>query len=187
MKIIVGISGATGAIYGIRILEALRRQNIESHLIISDWAKYTIQEETKYTLDSVIALSDYNYDNNDMASRISSGSFKANGMVIAPCSMKTVSGIANGFSDDLMIRAADVCLKERRKLIVLARETPLSLVHLENMLTLTKSGGVVMPPVPAFYSKLETIEDMIDQTVERVLDQLGIDAPNLFRWEGKTS
>ncbi len=186
MKIIVGISGATGAIYGIKILEALQRQNIESHLIISEWAKITIKEETNYSVDSVAALSDYYYDNKDMTSRISSGSFKAYGMVIAPCSMKTLSGIANGFSDDLIIRTADVCLKERRKLVVLARETPLNLVHLENMLMVTKSGGVVMPPVPAFYSKPETIEDLVGQTVERVLDQLGVDTPNLFRWEGKT-
>lgn len=184
MRIIVGISGASGAIYGIRLLEELKKTEVETHLVVSKWAKYTIERETDYTLESVIKLADCYHDEDNMAAKISSGSFKTAGMVILPCSMKTLGSIANGIANDLLCRAADVCLKEGRKLLLMARETPLNTVHLENMLKLSRMGTVIMPPVPAFYNNPSTIEDIVNQTVGRVLDQFDIDTEILKRWEG---
>ncbi len=185
MKIIVGISGASGAIYGIRLLEEMKERGIETHLIISRWAEATITHETDYSVDQVKALAVKVYGENDLAAAISSGSFRNNGMVIAPCSMKTLSGIANGYAEDLMTRAADVAIKERRRLILLVRETPLNPIHLENMLKLSRLGITIMPPVPAFYSNPHTIGDIVNHTVGRVLDQLGLENQLFTRWGGE--
>lgn len=186
MKIIVGISGASGAIYGIRLLEELKDRGIETHLIISRWGKVTIAEETDYSLGQVMSLAAKVYDEENLGAVISSGSFQNNGMVIAPCSMKTLSGIANGYAEDLLIRAADVAIKERRKLILLTRETPLDPIHLENMLKLSRLGITIMPPVPAFYSHPHTIDDIVNHTVGRILDQLGLENQLFKRWGGST-
>ncbi|RKL63810.1 UbiX family flavin prenyltransferase [Thermoanaerobacteraceae bacterium SP2] len=182
MKLIIAITGASGAIYGIRILEELKKKNVESHLIISKWGGVTIEKETDYAIEEVKALAARAYDENDMAAPISSGSFKCDGMIVAPCSMKTLSGIAHGYTEDLIIRAADVTIKEKRKLILMVRETPLNPMHLENMLKLSRIGVTIMPPVPAFYTKPETFDDVINQTVGRVLDQFGIEIDNMKRW-----
>jgi len=182
MKIAVGISGASGSIYGIRLLEELKVLGIETHLVISARGEYTITGETGRSVQSVKNLADFCYGEKDMAACIASGSFKLDAMVVSPCSMRTLAGIACGFADNLIIRTADVCLKERRKLILLARETPLSLIHLENMLTATKAGAVVMPPVPAFYTKPASVDDLVNQTVWRITDQLGLPSPRLIRW-----
>ncbi|MDN5301011.1 MAG: flavin prenyltransferase [Thermoanaerobacteraceae bacterium] len=182
MNIIVAISGASGAIYGIRILEELNKKGVSSHLVISRWGKETIKTETNYTVEEVEALADFVYDEDDMAAPVSSGSFKSDGMIVAPCSMKTLSGIAHGYTEDLIIRAADVTIKEKRKLILMVRETPLNPMHLENMLKLSQIGVTIMPPVPAFYTKPETLDDVINQTVGRVLDQFGIEIDNMKRW-----
>lgn len=184
MRLIVAITGASGAIYGIRILEELRKNKIETHLVISRWGKVTIMEETGYAPEQVENLADYIYDEEDLSSSISSGSFKIDGMIIAPCSMKTLAGIAGGFSDDLILRAADVCIKERRKLLLMVRETPLSPIHLKNMLELAKLGAIIMPPMPAFYTKPATIDDIVNQTVSRALDYFGVVTGYMRRWEG---
>ena len=184
MKIIVGISGASGAIYGIRLLEELKARGVETHLIISKWGEVTITEETAYTADQVKSLAAKVYEEDNLAAAISSGSFQNNGMVIAPCSMKTLSGIANGYAEDLLIRAADVAIKERRRLILLTRETPLNPIHLENMLKLSRLGVTIMPPVPAFYSNPHTIGDIVNHTVGRILDQLGLKNQLFTRWGG---
>jgi flavin prenyltransferase len=189
-RLIVGFSGATGVIYGIRLLEVLRRvDNVETHAIISNAAKRTIQLETDYALDEVEALADNLYNFNDVAAAISSGSFKTMGMVVMPCAIKTLSGIANSYSDNLILRAADVVLKERRKLVLALRETPLHLGHLRLMVQVTEMGGIIVPPMPAFYHRPKTIDDIINQTVNRVLDVLDIElAQDLFeRWQGPTS
>jgi len=181
-KIIIGISGASGVIYGVRTLETLSKLNIETHLIITKAAIKNLKIETKYKLDDIESKASYVYDIENLKAPISSGSFKVDGMVIAPCSIKTLSAIANSYSDNLLIRAADVMLKERRRLILLVRETPLHEGHLELMIKVTKMGGIIMPPVPAFYHMPKTIEDLINQTVGKVLDLFQIDH-NLFkRW-----
>lgn len=182
MRIIVGISGASGAIYGIRLLEELKKREIETHLVISKWGTVTIEKETDYSVEQVMSLADKVYDEDNLGAAISSGSFKNNGMVIAPCSMKTLSGIANGYAEELIIRAADVCIKERRRLIILARETPLNPIHLENMLKLSRLGITIMPPVPAFYANPKTLDDIVNHTVGRILDQLDIDNELFTRW-----
>lgn len=186
MKMIVGISGASGAIYGIRLLEEMKDRGIETHLIISRWGAVTITEETDYSVNQVKSLAAKVYDEDNLGAAISSGSFQNNGMVIAPCSMKTLSGIANGYAEDLLIRAADVAIKERRRLILLARETPLNSIHLENMLKLSHTGVIIMPPVPAFYSHPHTIADIVNHTVGRILDQLGFENQLFARWGGET-
>jgi flavin prenyltransferase len=183
-RIIVGMTGATGAILGIKILIALRRLNIESHLIISKWAEATIKYETDYSSKNVRALADHVHSINDMAAPVSSGSFKTDGMIVVPCSMKTLAAISSGYCDDLISRTADVMLKERRKLVLVARETPLSEIHLRNMLSVTKSGAIVFPPVPAYYIKATSIEALTDQTVGRVLDLFNLDTADFERWEG---
>ena len=186
-KIIVGISGATGAIYGIRLLEVLRGvEGVETHLVLSPAARRTIDLETDLTVAQVEALADRVYRPGDIAAAISSGSFRSAGMVVAPCAMKTASGIAMSYSDNLLLRAADVTLKDRRRLVLLVRETPLHLGHLRLLVQLAEMGAVVMPPVPAFYHRPATLEAVIDQTLNRVLDLLDIELDrDLFRrWQG---
>jgi 4-hydroxy-3-polyprenylbenzoate decarboxylase len=183
-RVAVGISGASGAVYGVRLLEELRRRDVETHLIVSKWGAYTIEHETGRPLGDVLGLASFHYDNEDMAARVSSGSFPLDAMAIAPCSMKTLAGVATGVTGDLMTRAADVCLKEGRTLILLTRETPLSVIHLENMLKVARAGGVIMPPVPAFYTKPAGTEEIVDATVLRVVERLSLDAGPLKRWGG---
>lgn len=183
------MSGASGVIYGIRLLEVLRQvEGIETHLVMSGAARQTIALETDYALADVEALADVTYGINEIAAAISSGSYPTIGMVVIPCSMKTLSGIALSLSSNLLLRSADVTLKERRRLVVVARETPLHLGHLRLMTQVAELGGTIMPPMPAFYHRPQTIQDVIDQTVNRVIDQFGITlAEDLFqRWAGPT-
>lgn len=182
MRLIVGITGATGAIFGIRMLEVLREVGVESHLILSTWGAQNISIETDYTLDAVKRLATVVHDQRNQGASISSGSFHTDGMVIIPCSMKTLACIAHGLSDNLVHRAADVILKERRKLVLVPRETPLSSIHLQNMLTLSQAGAQIVPPVPAFYNRPRSLEEMIDHIVARVLDQFGIQTDLTRRW-----
>jgi flavin prenyltransferase len=184
MRIVVGISGASGAIYGVRLLQVLRQLGVETHVVLSDTAGETIAFETEYALDQVLALAHKVYPISDVSAAISSGSFRTDGMVVAPCSMKTLSGLANSYNDNLLTRAADVTLKERRKLVLVVRETPLHLGHLRLMTAVTEMGAVVLPPMPAFYHKPKTIDDIIDQTVGKVLDQFGLEASLFKRWTG---
>ncbi|RDW67260.1 UbiX family flavin prenyltransferase [Aspergillus mulundensis] len=183
-RIVVAMTGATGALMGIKILIALRRLNIETHLIISKWAEATIKYETDYHPSNVKALADHTYNINDMAAPVSSGSFKTDGMIIVPCSMKTLAAIHSGFCDDLISRTADVMLKERRKLVLVARETPLSEIHLRNMLEVTRAGAIIFPPVPAYYIRPSSVEDLVDQSVGRVLDLFDLETGDFERWEG---
>jgi 4-hydroxy-3-polyprenylbenzoate decarboxylase len=186
-RIVVGISGASGVIYGIRLLEVLQSvQDVETHLVISPSGSQTIGLETEYSTAGVNALADVNYRPNDIAAAISSGSFKTHGMVVIPCTMKTLAGIAHSFSDNLLLRAGDVTLKDRRPLIIVPRETPLHLGHLRLMVQLVEMGAILAPPLPAFYHRPQSIDDIINQTVNRVLDLLKIELPeDLFaRWSG---
>ena len=182
LRLIVGITCATGAIFGIRLLEALRGTNVESHLIISKWGAHTLAEETPYLPDRVRQMATVSYAANDQSAAISSGSFLTSGMVIAPCSVRTLGAIATGQGDNLIHRAADVTLKERRKLVLLVRETPLNDIHLENMLKLSRMGAVILPPVPAFYNHPRSIEALVDHIVMRTLDQFGIHTELTERW-----
>jgi 4-hydroxy-3-polyprenylbenzoate decarboxylase len=184
MRIVLAITGASGAIFGIRTLEALKQLSVETHLILSRWARTTITTETAYELEKIEALASAVYHHDNQAAPISSGSFKTDGMIIAPCSMKTLAAIRIGYSDSLISRAADVVLKERRKLVLLARESPFSEIHLENMLALTRMGALIFPPVPAFYNHPKTLEDAIHHIVGRLLDQFGLEAPAMSRWSG---
>lgn len=184
MRLVVGITGASGAIFGIRALEDLKSLDIETHLIISRWARTTIAHETAFSLAQVEALASAVHSEENQAAPVSSGSFKTDGMIIAPCSMKTLAAIRTGYGDTLICRAADVTLKERRKLVLLARESPFNEIHLENMLALTRMGAVVFPPAPAFYNGPKTIDDVVNHIVGRLLDQFGLDAPGLARWKG---
>ncbi|MFQ5682161.1 MAG: UbiX family flavin prenyltransferase [Candidatus Binatia bacterium] len=182
-RLIVGISGATGAIYGVRILETLARvKDIETHLVMTRAGKMTIQVETPYSPKDVESMADVVHDISNVGASISSGSFRTEGMVIAPCSMKSMGGIALSVGGDLLVRAADVVLKERKKLVLVVRETPLHLGHLESMTSLTRIGAVIFPPVPAFYHRPKTLDDVINQTVTRILDQFGIDVALFERW-----
>ena len=186
-QLIVGISGASGAIYGVRLLQVLRDvADVQTHLVMSQAARQTLSLETDFSLRDVQALADVVHDARDIAASISSGSFKTAGMVILPCSIKTLSGIVNSYTDTLVTRAADVVLKERRMLVLCVRETPLHLGHLRLMTQAAELGAVIMPPVPAFYHRPQTLDDVINQTVNRVLDQFDIDLPeDLFaRWQG---
>jgi polyprenyl P-hydroxybenzoate/phenylacrylic acid decarboxylase-like protein len=185
MLLIIGITGASGAIYGIRLLEVLSAsKEVETHLIISEAGEKMIRHETDWDLEQVKKLADICYDINDIGAELSSGSFKRDGMVIAPCSMKTLSSLANSYADNLISRAADTTLKERKRLVLLAREAPLHLGHLRNMVKLTEMGAVVFPPVPAFYHKPETIQDLVDHTIGRVLDMFDIEHNLFTRWTG---
>ena len=186
-RLIIGISGASGAIYGVRLLEVLQGvPDIETHLIMSNAARQTLALETDLQLRDVQSLADVLHDSRDIAASVSSGSFKTAGMVILPCSMKTLSGIVHSYTDNLLTRAADVVLKEHRRLVLCVRETPLHLGHLRMMTTAAELGAIVMPPVPAFYHRPQTLQDIIDQTVNRVIDQFDIEIPeDLFtRWGG---
>ena len=183
-RLIVGITGASGAVYGVRILERLNELPVETHLVATRWARVTIEHETGRSWEEVRALADVVHAEGDQAASLSSGSFRTDGMVIAPCSVKTLGAIANGFAHNLVCRAADVTLKERRPLVLAVRETPLHSIHLRNMLTLSDMGVTIFPPTPAFYSKPETIDDIVDQTAVRILDQFGIDLPSPTRWAG---
>lgn len=186
-KIIVGISGASGVIYGIRLLELLRAvPDVETHLIMSTAAATTIGLETDFTADEVMQLADVSYRFRDIAAAVSSGSFKTWGMIVIPCSMKTLAGIANSFSDNLLLRAADVVLKDRRRLVIVPRETPLHLGHLRLMTQVVEIGAILAPPMPAFYHRPTSVDDIINQTVNRLLDVLEIELPtDLFtRWQG---
>lgn len=188
-RLIVGISGASGVIYGIRLLQVLQPlPQVETHLVMSQSARQTLALESDYSVRDVQALADVVHDIRDIGASISSGSFKTHGMALLPCSMKTLSGIVHSYSDNLLTRAADVILKERRTLVLGVRETPLHLGHLRMMTTAAEMGAVIMPPVPAFYHRPENVMDIVDQTVNRVLDQFDIQLPeDLFaRWQGKT-
>ncbi|QAV21944.1 UbiX family flavin prenyltransferase [Proteus hauseri] len=186
-KLIVGLTGASGAIYGIRLLEILKCvPSVETHLVISQAARRTISLETTYSLKDIYELADVIYDDRDIGATISSGSFRVNGMVILPCSIKSLSGIVHSYTDTLVTRAADVVLKEGRKLVLCVRETPLHLGHLRLMTQAAELGAIIMPPVPAFYFQPKTIDDIVNQTINRVLDQFDVDLPDdLFqRWQG---
>lgn len=185
MRIIVGMTGATGVIYGVRLLERLRDAGAETHLVISRWGARTLMHETPYSREHVEALAHTAYAPADMGAAISSGSFQTAGMIIVPCSAKTLGAIAHGYGDGLIHRAADVVLKERRKLLLAVRETPLSDIHLENMLKLSRMGAVILPPMPAFYSNPRSLADVVEHTVARMLDQFGIDMPGAHRWSGE--
>jgi 4-hydroxy-3-polyprenylbenzoate decarboxylase len=183
--LIVGITGASGAIYGIRLLEVFSStENVETHLIVSEAAEAIIKYETGRRIENVKELASFSYDIRDMGARISSGSFRTDGMIVAPCTVKTMSAIANSYSENLLIRVGDVTLKERRRLLLLVRETPLHLGHLRNMERLCEMGAIIMPPVPAFYHKPQTIQDIVDHTVGKMLDIFGIEHTLFQRWPG---
>ena len=185
IRIIVGLSGASGAIYGIRLLEALRgMEQVESHLIISKGTRLTLGYETDYGLDDVKALADAVHSNNNLAASISSGSYITTGMIIAPCSMKTLSGITHSNADNLLVRAADVVLKERRLLVLMPRETPLHVGHCKLLYEAAQLGAVIAPPMPALYTRPESIDDIVQHSVGRVLDLFGLDTDNVKRWQG---
>lgn len=181
-RIIVGISGATGIIYGIRLMEVLREVDIETHLIVTEAAKKTILLETNYKIDYIESLADYVYDIENIGGAIASGSFITEGMVVIPCSIKSLSAIAHSYNDNLLVRAADVTLKEGRKLVLVIRETPLHSGHLKLMLSVTENGGVIFPPIPAFYHMPKTIGEIIDHTVGKILDLFGIEHQLYRRW-----
>jgi len=183
-KIIIAISGASGAIYGIRLLEVLKDQNIETHLVISEGAALTIKSETKYSIEAVKTLANHYYNNKDIGATIASGSFKTLGMIIAPCSMRTLAGIAHAIEDNLITRAAGVVLKDRRKLVLMTRETPLHIGHIENMLKVANYGGIIAPPMPAFYNKPKELDDIVNHSVTRVLDLFEIETNLIKRWSG---
>ena len=184
-RIIIAITGATGAIYGVRLLKLLATvPEIETHLLVSDAAILTLGHEMNASKPDVEAIAHVSYDVNDLGAAIASGSFRSEGMIIAPCSMKTLAAIANGVSDNLIVRAADVVLKERRKLVLMAREAPLHLGHLRNMVAVTEMGGIIFPPVPGFYQHPESIADLVNQTLGRVLDLFDIENEKVLRWEG---
>ena len=185
MRLIVGITGATGVIYGVRLLERLRDAGVETHLVISRWGARTLAHETPYSREQVEALAHTSYAPGDMGAAISSGSCQTAGMIIAPCSAKTLAAIAHGYGDSLIHRAADVVLKERRKLLLAVREAPLSDIHLENMLKLSRMGVVILPPVPAFYHNPRSLADIVDHTVARMLDQFAVEVPGAERWSGE--
>ena len=185
MRLIVGMTGATGAVFGVRLLENLSRlPEVETHLVLSRWARTTVELETGRSAREISALADVVHSPDDQGAVISSGSFRTDGMVIVPCSMKTLAGIRAGFADGLIGRAADVVLKERRPLVLVPRETPLSEIHLENMLGLARMGARIVPPMPAFYSKPATVDDIVDHIVARILDQFDLPAPDAKRWPG---
>ena len=184
-RFIVGISGSTGSIYGIRLLQVLREQpDVEVHLVISAPGKKTLVAETDFSVKDVEALAHVVHDNKDIGSALASGSFRTSGMAVAPCSVKTLSALANSYADTLIARAGDVCLKERRPLVVVARETPLHAGHLRQMTTLAELGAVILPPMPAFYLRPRTVAEIIDHTVARVLDHLGVEQQLVPEWIG---
>ena len=182
MRLIVGITGSTGVIYGIRVLEVLKKLNVETHLVMSDWGAKCVDMETDHTIDYVESLAASISDEKNMASSVSSGTHKVDGMIVAPCSMKTLSAIANGYDDTLVARAAGVTIKENRKLILMVRETPFSAIHLENMLKLSRIGVVILPPVTEFYTKPKSINDIVNHGVGKCLDQFDLEHNLYPRW-----
>ncbi|MDA3624652.1 UbiX family flavin prenyltransferase [Saccharopolyspora sp. WRP15-2] len=184
MKLVVGITGATGTPVAVRALEALAELGVETHLVISRWGRATLHQELGLSTAQVAELATRTYRAEDQGAAISSGSFRTDGMLVVPCSMKTLAGIRTGFGESLISRAADVTLKERRKLVLVTRETPLSSIHLENMLSLSRNGSVIFPLSPAFYNEPETIADIVDHLVARILDQFSLDLPTAKRWTG---
>lgn len=185
MNIVVGIAGATGTIYAVKLLEVLKAQpDVTTHVIISNWAKTNLEVETMYQLDYLEGLADVLYDNANLGASVSSGSFLNDGMIIMPCSMKTLAAISHGYSDSLISRTADVMLKEGRKLVLCPRETPLNAIHLENMLKLAKLGVSIVPPMPSFYNSPQSIDDLVTHQVMKVLDQFGIHIRHDKRWSG---
>jgi flavin prenyltransferase len=183
-RLIVAITGASGAAYGVRLLELLSGLPVETHLVATRWGRVTIEHETGRSWADVRELADVVHAEGDQAASISSGSFRTDGMIIAPCSVKTLGALANGFAHNLVCRAADVMLKERRKLVLAVRETPLHSIHLRNMLTLSELGAIVFPPTPAFYNLPSTVDEIVDQTALRILDQFDIELPSATRWAG---
>jgi 4-hydroxy-3-polyprenylbenzoate decarboxylase len=181
-RLIVGISGASGVIYGVRLLQALKPLPVETHLVMTRTAEVTLAHETKMKVSDVRRLADVAYPIGDLAAAISSGSFQTIGMIVAPCSMRSLGEIAHGISSNLLTRAADVVLKERRRLVLVARETPLHTIHLRNLVTVSELGAIVAPPMPAFYNKPKTLDDVIDHTVGRLLDLFGFDTGKVKRW-----
>ncbi|HWP78204.1 MAG: UbiX family flavin prenyltransferase [Thermoproteota archaeon] len=182
MQLVIGMTGSTGVIYGIRALEVLREHKVETHLVITEWAKKCLTMETDYTIDDVKKLATTYSDDSNLAASISSGTHKTDGMIVIPCSMKTLSSIANGYDETLVARSAGVTLKESRKLVLVPRETPLTAINLENMLKLARLGVVILPPVPGFYTKPKSIEQIIDHTVGKCLDQFNIEHGLYKRW-----
>ncbi|MEU2616792.1 non-oxidative hydroxyarylic acid decarboxylases subunit B [Streptomyces sp. NPDC007157] len=188
MRLIVGMTGATGAPFGVRLLQALKQlPEVETHLVLSRWARTTVELETGFSAREVGALADVVHSPEDQGATISSGSFRTDGMVVVPCSMKTLAGIRAGYADGLVGRAADVVLKERRKLVLVPRETPLSDIHLENMLALSRMGVRMVPPMPAFYNHPRSVDDIVDHVTARILDQFDLPFPAARRWEGMRS
>jgi 4-hydroxy-3-polyprenylbenzoate decarboxylase len=185
MRLVIGISGASGAAYGIRALEVLGKLGVETHLVLTNASMETIRLETDFKRADVEALATRNYNIGDVSARIASGSYHTDGMLVIPCSMKTLAGIATGYSDNLLLRAADVTLKERRPLVLVVRETPLSLIHLENMVRVTAAGAVVLPAAPAFYHRPKTVDELVDQIVGKALSLSGVDNDLLRSWQGK--
>lgn len=185
MKVVVGISGGSGSIYAVSLLKALKELNIETHLVVSTMGEYVTEHECGVDLEELKSLASHYHDNKNFAAPIASGSFKVDKMIVIPCSMKTLAGIANGFSDSLLTRACDVTIKEQRKLILVPRETPLSPIHLENMLKLSKIGVTILPPTPGFYNHPETVEDIVLNMTGRILDMMDIDNNLIKRWEGQ--
>jgi polyprenyl P-hydroxybenzoate/phenylacrylic acid decarboxylase-like protein len=184
MRLVVGISGASGAIYGVRALQVLHGLKVETHLVITDAALETLRIETDFRKSDVVRLATETHKPGDIASKIASGSYPTDGMLVIPCSMKTLAGIASGYSDNLLLRAADVTLKERRRLVLVVRETPLSLIHITNMATVTKAGAVVLPAMPAFYQRPKTVAALVDQVVGKALDMLGVEQHLSGGWNG---
>lgn len=183
-RVVVAITGASGSILGVRMLERLREFDVETHLVISAWGARTLEHETGWTVAEARALADVVHKPGDLGASISSGSFRTEGMLIAPCSVKTLAAIANGYAEDLIARAADVVLKERRRLVLMVREAPLSEIHLENMLKLARMGASIVPPVPGFYNRPKTLDDAVDHIVTRALDQIGLVSGETPRWDG---
>ncbi|MDX8128948.1 UbiX family flavin prenyltransferase [Methylomonas sp. BW4-1] len=185
-RLVIGMTGATGAIYGVRMLQILREQDEwETHLVVSSAGLVNLKYELDMDRAALYELADVTHGINDIASCIASGSFKTEGVVIAPCSMKTLAAVAHGFGDNLISRAADVALKERRKTVLVPRETPLNLAHIRNMASVTEMGGIIYPPMPAFYNKTDSVRAMVDEGVGRILDMFGVDATGLFKpWTG---
>lgn len=182
MRLVVAITGATGTIIGVRLLQVLRELDVETHLVLSRWGRATLLHETEYTIDQVYALADHVHAPGDQAAIISSGSYRTDGMIVAPCSMKTLAAVRAGWGEGLVARAADVTIKERRRLVLVPRETPLSEIHLENMLALARMGVVIAPPMPAFYNNPDTLDEMVTHWVTRILDQFGFELPGP-RWK----
>ncbi|KQW89883.1 3-octaprenyl-4-hydroxybenzoate carboxy-lyase [Massilia sp. Root418] len=183
-RLVIAITGATGAVYGVRLLQVLKELAVETHLVVSDAAVLTLHQETGLQRKEVEALADVVHKQNNIGAAIASGSFQSDGMVIAPCSMKTLASVAHGLSDNLVARAADVVLKERRRLVLMVRETPFNLAHLRNMTAVTEMGGIIFPPLPSFYHQPQTIAEMVDHTVARVIDLFGIAHQLAPRWDG---